>query len=124
MPSIWTQLCQVTTFCAALTAFLIFPMRVITCARTTAIFPDDIRIERADHDANMYRFYRLRLLPDLFGGVSLIREWGRIGTKGRHKIELFEDVGKAANAMLNVLKTKQETWVSVRSLDSGETHLI
>jgi len=46
------------------------------------LFPDDIRVERLDPEANMYRFYRMRLLPDLFGGVSLIREWGRLGTQG------------------------------------------
>ena len=31
------------------------------------LFPKDIRIERVDSDANMYRFYRLQLMPDLFG---------------------------------------------------------
>lgn len=72
------------------------------------MFPDDIRIERVDRDTNMYRFYRLRLLPDLFGGMSLLREWGRIGTKGRHKIELFEDAGKAADAMSAVFEAKQK----------------
>lgn len=46
------------------------------------MFPKDIRIERVDPGTNMYRFYRLRLMPDLFGGVSLLREWGRIGTQG------------------------------------------
>ena len=69
------------------------------------MFPDNIRIERVDHDSNMYRFYRLRLMPDLFGGVSLLREWGRIGTQGRHRIELFEDAGSAANAMTCLLYT-------------------
>ncbi len=29
------------------------------------MFPEDIRIERVDPETNMYRFYRLRLLPDL-----------------------------------------------------------
>ncbi|GGX72725.1 hypothetical protein GCM10007385_46890 [Tateyamaria omphalii] len=38
------------------------------------LFPEDIRIERVDSEANIYRFYRLRLMPDLFGGVSLLRE--------------------------------------------------
>jgi len=38
------------------------------------MFPENIRIERVDHDINMHRFYRLRLMPDLFGGVSLLRE--------------------------------------------------
>lgn len=72
------------------------------------LFPEDIRIERVDPEANMYRFYRLRLLPDLFGGVSLLREWGRIGTQGRHRIELFADAGQAADAMLAVYRSKQK----------------
>ena len=64
------------------------------------MFPEDIRIERVDPENNMYRFYRLRLMPDLVGGVSLLRDWGRIGTQGRHRIELFEDAGRAADAMV------------------------
>lgn len=72
------------------------------------MFPDYIRIERVDPDANMYRFYRLRLLPDLFGGVSLLREWGRIGTQGRHRVELFVDAGQAADAMAALYETKQK----------------
>ncbi|WP_299832565.1 WGR domain-containing protein [uncultured Roseobacter sp.] len=72
------------------------------------MFPEDIRIERVDPETNMYRFYRLRLLPDLFGGVSLLREWGRIGTQGRHMIELFADAGQAADAMHAVYRSKQK----------------
>ena len=72
------------------------------------LFPEDIRIQRIDPDANMYRFYRLRLLPDLFGGMSLLREWGRIGTQGRHKIELFKTAGEATDAMLAVYQAKQK----------------
>ena len=72
------------------------------------LFPEDIRIERVDPDTNMYRFYRLRILPDLFGGISLLREWGRIGTQGRHKIELFTDVDQATAAMLTVYRAKQK----------------
>ena len=72
------------------------------------LFPEDIRIERVDPDTNMYRFYRLRILPDLFGGISLLREWGRIGTQGRHKIELFTDADQAMAAMLTVYRSKQK----------------
>jgi predicted DNA-binding WGR domain protein len=76
--------------------------------RQVEMFPEDIRIERVDPNANMYRFYRLRLMPDLFGGVSLLREWGRIGTQGRHRIELFADAGQAADTMLAVYRSKQK----------------
>lgn len=72
------------------------------------LFPEDIRIERVDPEANMYRFYRMRLMPDLFGGVSLLREWGRIGTRGRQRVELFEDAGSAADAMIALCRTKQK----------------
>jgi predicted DNA-binding WGR domain protein len=72
------------------------------------LFPEDIRIERVDRETNMYRFYRMRLMPDVFGGVSLLREWGRIGTQGRHKIECFKDAGRAVDAMVALYHAKQK----------------
>ena len=72
------------------------------------LFPEDIRVERVDPAANMYRFYRLRLQPDLFGGVSLLREWGRIGNQGRFMIDCFEDAGQAVDAMLSIYLSKQK----------------
>ena len=32
---------------------------------------------------NMRRFYRIEASPDLFGGIQIIRHWGRIGTRGQ-----------------------------------------
>lgn len=40
-------------------------------------------LRRIDPDRNMARFYRLDIQPDLFGGWSFIREWGRIGRPGQ-----------------------------------------
>ncbi|MEL6101356.1 MAG: WGR domain-containing protein [Pseudomonadota bacterium] len=37
-----------------------------------------------------------------------MREWGRIGTQGRHRIELLEDAGRAADAMVAVYRAKQK----------------
>lgn len=36
---------------------------------------------------NMRRFYRFDVQPDLFGGVLLVKEWGRIGARGRRVAE-------------------------------------
>ena len=44
---------------------------------------DPILLTRRDPALNMARFYRLELTGDLFGGVQLVRSWGRIGTTGR-----------------------------------------
>lgn len=71
------------------------------------MFPDSLRFERIDPDENMYRFYRMRLQPDLFGQVSLIREWGRIGTSGRNMVECFANIGEATDAMLAIREVKE-----------------
>ncbi|OQM75310.1 WGR domain-containing protein [Manganibacter manganicus] len=44
---------------------------------------------RIDPSRNMARFYVLDKQPTLFGEISLVRGWGRIGTNGRIKIETF-----------------------------------
>lgn len=48
-------------------------------------------LQRIDATRNMARFYGLSVQPTLFGSVSLIRHWGRIGKPGRFKIETFDD---------------------------------
>ena len=39
-------------------------------------------LHRLDPARNMFRFYRLAIEPDLFGGVRLLRQWGRIAARG------------------------------------------
>ena len=46
----------------------------------------EIVLRRVDPTRNMARFYGLSLQPTLFGEVSVVRSWGRIGTRGRIKI--------------------------------------
>ncbi len=46
----------------------------------------------------MARFYRLDIQPNLFGG-SLMKEWGRIGSRGRITAEHYESEAVAADAM-------------------------
>jgi len=43
--------------------------------------------ERRNPLDNMARFYRLELRPTLFGEWSVVRIWGRIGTRGREHLE-------------------------------------
>jgi hypothetical protein len=38
-----------------------------------------IVLHRIEPPCNMRRFYALSLQPDLFGTVSVVKEWGRIG---------------------------------------------
>lgn len=65
------------------------------------VFPRDLDLKRIDPACNMKRFYRMTVLRDLFGGSSLIREWGRIGTRGQTLIEHHPDEGQAINSLLS-----------------------
>ncbi len=47
------------------------------------VFPTELQMRRIDPARNMRRFYRLSVQRDLFGRASLVREWGRIGTRGQ-----------------------------------------
>lgn len=56
---------------------------------------------------NQHRFYMLSVQPNLFGGWSLIREWGRIGSPGRVRIDLCASRDAAREAYSRKLQEKQ-----------------
>ena len=57
-----------------------------------------LNLQRIDEGKNMARFYNLAIEPTLFGGSSLVREWGRMGTSGRRRIDLYEQAIEAEAA--------------------------
>jgi predicted DNA-binding WGR domain protein len=42
-----------------------------------------VHLIRIDPERNMRRFYRLDVQPGLFDGFAVVKEWGRIGARGR-----------------------------------------
>lgn len=71
------------------------------------IFPTDLHLRRVDPALNMNRFYRMTVQRDLFGGASLIRVWGRIGTTGRQKVDTHADEGRAVTARMTLAQHKR-----------------
>ena len=69
--------------------------------------PDPIHLHRTDLDRNMRRFYALAVQPTLFGGASLVRTWGRIGTAGQSLIETFDRPTDTATAFARLERTKR-----------------
>ena len=59
---------------------------------------DPIHLRRIDAARNMRRFYELALQPTLFGDLSLVRAWGRIGSAGQSMVETFDREEDAARA--------------------------
>tara|TARA_B100000378_G_scaffold268620_1_gene255918 strand:+ start:521 stop:811 length:291 start_codon:yes stop_codon:yes gene_type:complete len=71
------------------------------------VFPSSVDLKRIDPSLNMRRFYSMSVQPDLFGGVSLVREWGRIGSRGQILLERHDDEGRAVNALMKLSATKK-----------------
>ena len=71
------------------------------------VFPTDLQMRRIDPARNMRRFYRMSIQPDLFGGASLVREWGRIGARGQVMIEPHADEGQAVTALMKLAGVKK-----------------
>jgi len=61
---------------------------------------------RMDPSQNMSRYYTLCVQPNLFGGFSLIRNWGRIGTGGQMRLELFDNEDNAQEAHDRLISSK------------------
>jgi predicted DNA-binding WGR domain protein len=70
---------------------------------------DAIHLHRIDPARNMARFYRLSATPGLFGDICLVREWGRIGRRGRTRIDLYmrEEDATAVAVVLEQAKRRR-----------------
>lgn len=66
-----------------------------------------IHLRRIDPSQNMRRFYMLAIQPTLFGGASVIRNWGRIGTSGQSLMETFDSEDDASSASLRLQRAKR-----------------
>lgn len=64
-------------------------------------------LEHCDAETNCFRFYHLDIQPTLFGGWSLVRQWGRIGTWGRQVVCCFETRCEAEETRDLMVKSKR-----------------
>ena len=71
------------------------------------LFPDRASLARIRPEANEWRFYRMEIWPDLFGRALLMRQWGRIGTEGRRRLDAHADAGAALNALAKIAMAKR-----------------
>lgn len=65
-----------------------------------------ILLTRIDAGQNMRRFYRIEAAPDLFGGLQVIRHWGRIGTRGQSLTRWCETEAEAQHFTEIMLRAK------------------
>lgn len=75
-------------------------------------------LEKHDAPKNQARFYRMLVLPNLFGEWTLYREWGRIGQGGQVRMDWFADENQAVAALiaLEAAKRQRGYWVEPQQL--------
>ena len=72
-----------------------------------ALQTTEAELEKIEPARNAFRFYRAALWDDLFGGVSLMREWGRIGRSGQLRLDPYDDRQQAEAALDRLVQQKQ-----------------
>ena len=56
----------------------------------------------------MARYYTLAIRPTLFGGIAVVRSWGRIGKAGGEMTEVFSNEKDAISRFLELLLKKRK----------------
>ena len=75
-------------------------------------------LEKRQPAQKMARFYRMAVMPNLFGEWTLLREWGRIGQGGQVRMDWFTDESQAVAALiiLEASKRRRGYWVEPQQL--------
>src|SRR5215471_13165493 len=92
------------------------PLSIYPAAVQLPLFPDAASLIRVRPECNEWRFYRIEVWPDLFGGALLLRQWGRIGTEGRRRLDPHPDPGAAINALAHLASRKRRRGYRDRGL--------
>jgi predicted DNA-binding WGR domain protein len=71
------------------------------------LFAETASLVRIRPALREWRYYRMEIWPDLFGRALLVRQWGRIGTEGRRRLDPHPDPGAAINALAALLRAKR-----------------
>ena len=77
--------------------------------------PDELRspikhhlvLHKRDPGRRVARFYSLMIERDLFGTIRLVRNWGRIGTKGQELVAIhLDEIAAALEAVARVKRRR------------------
>ena len=58
-------------------------------------FFQPVFLHRIDPARRMARFYEISLQPSLFGDLAIVRRWGRIGCRGRFRLDFCDSAEDA-----------------------------
>ncbi|ETW97243.1 MAG: hypothetical protein ETSY1_23445 [Candidatus Entotheonella factor] len=79
-------------------------------------FEREIELVKRLPSKRQNRFYRLAIWPDLFGGYSLAREYGRIGQGGTLRLDPYPEEKHALAALVKLMKSKRRRGYMISAL--------
>ncbi|MCV9938278.1 WGR domain-containing protein [Boseaceae bacterium BT-24-1] len=53
--------------------------------------------------------------PTLFGDTAVVREWGRLGSRGRRRLDLFPSIAIAQTGLSRLVSSKERRGYRLRS---------
>jgi len=81
---------------------------------------EPLLLRRIRPEHNERRFYAMVVTSDLFGNVVLMRNWGRIGTGGKQRVDRHDDfVGAAASLERLARKKRRRGYVDCGTVHRG-----
>jgi predicted DNA-binding WGR domain protein len=69
--------------------------------------PHHLVLHRIEPEQGIRRLYSLMIERDLFGTIRLVRNWGRIGTRGQELVETHADETGAGQALEALTRLKR-----------------
>lgn len=78
----------------------------------------DVYLEKVVPEDNCFRYYGIRVTPDLFEEASLMVHWGRIGCPGRIAIRGSGSAARCEDIAARIMKKRLKRGYSLG--DSGE----
>ena len=70
-------------------------------------FSEPVFLRRIDPARHMARFYEISLEPSLFGDLAIVRRWGRIGCRGRFRLDFCDSSDDAYLRIERLLASKR-----------------
>ena len=67
-----------------------------------------IVLTRIRPEKNERRFYAVDISRDMFGEITVSRNWGRIGTSGRQRYDPYPNIRAAQQALDVITKSKRK----------------
>jgi predicted DNA-binding WGR domain protein len=70
-----------------------------------------IHLTHKNQDAQSSQFYHLDIIPSLLGNWGVQREWGVIGSRGKHRVDWYDTQEEAQKAAEQLAESKINAWL-------------